>query len=335
MTALITGTTGFIGRRLIRPGDRALVRRPAGLENEVLGDLADPASLARACDGVETVFHCAGLAEASLGSDAEAQWRINFEGTRNLLDAAGRAGVVRFVFFSSVKAMAEPGDACADEDWPGEPATAYGKAKRAAEEAVLEAGAKYGMHVVNLRLALVYGRGNRGNLWKMAQAIRKGWFPGLPETGNRRSIVHVQDVVEAARLVAQRAEANGRTYIIADPRPYSTHEIETAIRAVLPAPSLWAPHARRIPPQRGSLPPTGGRASAWGGPAPTFWTLPAWALRAAGRLHPRLAEIVDRLMGSACYSPGRIERELGWRARVGIEEGLLEMLGSGNPESSD
>jgi nucleoside-diphosphate-sugar epimerase len=51
-------------------------------------------------------------------------------------------------------------------------------------------------------------------------------------------------------------------------------------------------------------------------------------LRVAGRLNGRLGEIVDRLIGSACYSPARIERELGWRARVDLAEGLREMLGN-------
>ncbi|MCX8085816.1 MAG: NAD-dependent epimerase/dehydratase family protein [Rhodocyclaceae bacterium] len=296
-TALVTGASGFIGRRLLQPGERALVRRPSGLPDEVLGDLLDPASCARACEGVETVFHCAGLADAQ-ARDLDALWRANVVGTQHLLAAAGSAGVKRFVFLSSVKAMADPGAECIDEDWPGEPATLYGKAKRAAEAAVLEAGAKYGMHVVNLRLALVYGRGSRGNLWKMARGIHAGWFPRLPETGARRSLVHVADVVAAARLVAARPEANGRTYIVADPRPYSARELYEAIRAVPPAPTF-------------------------------SWSVPAWALRAAGRLHPRLDEIVEWLIGSACYSPARIERELGFRARIGLQEGLREMLAEG------
>ncbi len=291
--ALITGATGFIGRRLLSPGDRALVRRPAGFAGEVVGDLLDGAALARACEGVEAVFHCAGVAE--VGAHADTLWRVNFEGTRRLLDAAGRAGVQRFVFFSSVKALAEPGEACADEDWPGEPATPYGRAKRAAEAAVLEAGAKYGMHAVNLRLAPVYGRGGKGNLERLARGLRAGWFPRLKIISNRCSIVHVADVVAAARIAAQRPEANGRTYIVADPRPYSTWELCEAILTVPPAPT-------------------------WG------WTLSARALQLAGRWHPRLAEITGRLMGSACYSPARIERELGFRARVGLAEGLREML---------
>ena len=299
MSVLVTGATGFIGRRLLQPGERALVRRAGSLPDAVVGDLLEPTSLAAACAGIETVFHCAGYADALSSSDAAAHWRVNLAGTRNLLAAAGAAGGRRFVVLSSVKAMAEPGDECVDEDWPGEPATAYGRAKRAAEEAVLEAGAKYGMHVVNLRLAMVYGRGGGGNLTRMARAIRAGWMPALPETGNKRSLVHVQDVVEVVRLVAARPEANGRTYIIADTRAYSGREIQDAIRAAL---------------SPGAVPP-----------APTF-TVPAGLLRAAGRLNGRLGEVVSRLMGSACYSPARIERELGWRARIRLTEGLREML---------
>lgn len=293
--ALITGATGFIGARLLKAGDRALVRNANAVPGAVVGDLLDFESLAAACNGIETVFHCAGYAHAFLSSDPDAHWRINFEGTRNLVEAAGQAGARRFVFLSSVKAMAEPGDECVDEDWPGGPNTPYGKAKRAAEDAVLDAGVRYGMHVVNLRLAMVYGHGGRGNLERMARGIRAGWFPPLPETGNKRSLVHVEDVVSVMRLVAEAPAANGRTYIVADPRAYSGREIYDAIRAVLRAPTLR-------------------------------WSVPTGVLRTAGCLNDRLGEIVDRLIGSACYSPARIERELGWRAKVGLEAGLHEML---------
>lgn len=296
MTSLITGANGFIGRRLVQPGDRGLMRNLTALPSSVRGDLLDFSSLASACEGTETIFHCAGYAHALSSSDPDVHWRINYEGTRNLLAAAGHAGVRRFIFLSSVKAMAEPGDVCADENWPGEPMTHYGKSKRAAENAVLEAGSKYGMHVVNLRLAMVYGRGGRGNLERMARAIRAGWFPPLPETGNRRSLVHVKDVVEVMRLVAEKAEANGRTYIVADSCTYSGRQIYESIRTALDLSAL-----------------------------PSF-TVPAGFLRAAGHLNARLGEIVDRLIGSECYSPARIEQELGWRARIGLTEGLREML---------
>lgn len=291
---LITGASGFIGRRLRQPGDRALVRRLTGLPDEALGELSEPASLALACKGVDTVFHCAGLAAVD-DRDGTRQWQINYLGTRNLIGAATAAGVRRFVFMSSVKAMAEPGEACADEDWPGGPVGAYGQSKRAAEDLVLEAGARHGMHVVVLRLAPVYGRGGGGNLGRLARLARHHGLPAPPETGNRRSLVHVEDVVRAVRLVAEHPAASGQVYIVADPRSYSTRQIYDAMRAAL-------------------------------GLGPARWEVPAGMLRRVAGAHPRLRAAIERLTGSACYSPARIERDLGFRAQIDLAAGLREML---------
>ncbi len=313
---LVSGATGFIGRRLIKAlledglPCRGLSRMPVSDASSLAVDLDDKPGLTAACAGVTCVFHCAGHAHA-FGSltadDAAVHWQVNFEGTRNLVEAAGMAGVRRFVFLSSVKAMAEPGESCADEDFPGLPETAYGQAKRAAEAAVLDAGQRHGMHVVNLRLAMVYGAGGRGNLERMGRLVRRGLFPPLPETGNHRSLVHVDDVVAAMRLVAADERANGRTYIVASPEAPSGRALFDALRSAL-------------------------------GMQQCTWSVPASMLRVAARCAdgvesvvrrrvPFDSEVLDRLLGSAWYSPARIERELGWRARVSLAEGLAEMLG--------
>lgn len=312
---LVSGSSGFIGRRLASALQcdalpfRRLVRKPGADASNIVADLADSNALFRACDGVESVFHCAGYAHAfsSLSvDDSTKHWAVNFEGTRNLAEAAGRAGVKRFVFLSSVKAMAEPGEQCIDEDFPGQPETTYGQSKLAAEEAVLVAGQRYGMHVVNLRLAMVYGAGGRGNLERMGRLVKRGIFPPLPETGNHRSLVHVDDVVTAMRLVADDDRANGRTYIIAAQEAPSGRGLFDALR------------------QAQGLPPCN-------------WSVPTPLLRLAARLGdgmerlmnrrlPLDSEVVDRLLNSAWYSPARIERELGWRAQVSLRDGLAEML---------
>lgn len=312
---LVSGATGFIGQRLITQlladGQpcRPLVRRPGGGASAFVAELADQDALANACSGVASVFHCAGYAHAfsSLsGDDSSRHWAVNFEGTRNLVEAAGRAGVKHFVFLSSIKAMAEPEEACADESFPGEPETAYGQSKLAAEQAVLAAGQRFGMHVVNLRLSMVYGAGGRGNLERMGRLVKRGVFPPLPETGNHRSLVHVSDVVSAMRLVASDDRANGRTYIIASQEAPSGRGLFDALR------------------QTQGLPPC-------------KWSVPASVLRVAGRLGdgmenwlgrrlPLDSEVVARLLNSAWYSPARIARELGWRAQVSLKDGLAEML---------
>ena len=131
---LISGATGFIGQRLFHALQadglqcRRLVRKQLPGADSHTADLADKTALTAACSGIEKVFHCAGYAHAfssDSGNDLEKQWQVNFEGTRNLVEAAGQAGVRRFLFLSSVKAMARPGNVCIDEDFSGEPETAY------------------------------------------------------------------------------------------------------------------------------------------------------------------------------------------------------------------
>lgn len=313
---LVSGGSGFIGRRLSENllgngmACRFLSRKPSLNVSSVRASLDDRKALAEACVGIDTVFHCAGYAHAfsSLsGNDSAKHWVVNFEGSRNLVEAAGQAGVRSFVFLSSVKAMAEPGEECVDEDFPGEPETAYGRSKLAAEQAILAAGQRYGMHIVNLRLSMVYGAGGRGNLERMGRLVKRGIFPPLPETGNHRSLVHVDDVVSAMRLVAGDARANGRTYIIAGQEAPSGRGLFDVLRL-----------AQGLP--------------------PCNWSVPVSVLRAVARLGdgmgkisghrlPLDSEALDRLLKSAWYSPARIERELGWRARVSLMDGLAEMLG--------
>lgn len=313
---LISGATGFVGGRLLnclRAAGiecRSLVRQSGVLGNVAVADLADKVALTGACIGVDRIFHCAGYAHAfsSLsGDDSALHWQVNFEGTCNLLEAAGMAGVKRFVFLSSVKAMAEPGKELADEDFPGQPETAYGQAKRAAEDVVLNAGQRFGMHVVNLRLAMVYGAGGQGNLERMGRLVKRGLFPPLPETGNHRSLVHVDDVLAAMRLVADDDRAAGRTYIIASPEAPSGRKLFDALRRANGLPSC-----------------------AWAVPAPMLRTA-AWigdGLESLFRRRlPLDSEALERLLGSAWYSPARMERELGWRAQISLVDGLSEMLG--------
>ncbi|MEN9479141.1 MAG: hypothetical protein RLZZ298_536 [Pseudomonadota bacterium] len=311
---LVTGASGFVGARLSKAFAlnglsirRMAPQAHAGIDLAV--GLNDSEALLAACSGVNTIFHCAGYAHAfsSLsGDDAAMHWQVNFEGTRNLVEAAGQAGVQRFVFLSSVKAMAEPGNGCEAEDFTGDPATAYGQSKRAAEDAILDAGQHYGMHVVNLRLAMVYGAGGRGNLGRMGRLVKRGWFPPLPETGNHRSLVHVDDVVTAMRLVADDDRASGKTYIIASQEAPSGRELFNALRA-----------AQGLPPCTWSVPVSLLHLTAYLGDG---------LERLLQRRLPLDTEALDRLLGSAWYSPAFIERDLGWRARVSLRDGLSEMM---------
>lgn len=317
---LVTGASGFIGRHLIerlrRDGHsvRALVRRsdhrgewPAGVE-VVVGDVRDPQAMKGAAAGCETVFHLAGKAHALTGvqGDEEAYLAINTDGTRHVLEGAVSGGARRFVLFSSVKAMGEGGSRCLDEVFDGQPETPYGRSKLEAERAALEIGKRTGLHVTCLRFPLVYGPGNKGNLFRMIVAIDRGIFPPLPELDNRRSMVHVVDAVRAAVLAAGAPAASGQCYIVTDGRPYSTRELYDLICRAL------------------------------GKPIPR-WYVPLWTLKAMGRVGDAIgwvrgkrflfdSDALEKLVGSAWYSSEKISRELGYRPSMTFPETLPELV---------
>ena len=73
-----------------------------------------------------------------------------------------------------------------------------------------------------LRPALVYGVKMKGNLAIMLNGIKSGWFPPLPETYNKRSMICINDLIDAILLIASDGRTNGRIYIATDGHQYSS-----------------------------------------------------------------------------------------------------------------
>lgn len=235
MTFLVTGANGFIGRRLCAALEekgrvRALVRTqaPGPWSEAIAADLTGGAPAA-ATAGVDTVFHLAARTHAvdDPGADEDAYRAINVDGTRALLERARESRVRRFVFMSSVKALGEGGPDVIGDDTPPRPATAYGRTKLEAERLVLEGG--FVPEPVVLRPCLVYGPGVKGNILRMIEAIDAGRFPPIPALGNRRSMVHVDDVVAASVGSAESDAVVGRAFIVSDARYYSSRDLYEAI----------------------------------------------------------------------------------------------------------
>ena len=235
----------------------------------------------------------------------DAEYRaINTDGTRKLLEAGAAEGVSKFVLFSSVKAMGEGGAQCLDEGFKGEPTTPYGRSKLDAERLVLAGG--YVPHATVLRLSMVYGPTNKGNLPRMIEAIARGRFPPMADLGNRRSMVHVEDVVQAALLAAEQAKAAGQTYIVTNGRAYSTRQMYEWICEALnrPVPNLVVPHA--------------------------VLKLLAKTGDAIGRLRGRRfifdSDALEKLTGSAWYSSEKIQRDLGFQPERDLRGSLPEIV---------
>lgn len=200
-TIALTGGTGFLGSALVA---RAL---SAGtplrlLDRAAIGDLdgrpISPATL----DGCALLIHAAARAHRPRESAAHAEaayHAVNVAGTRALLAAALDAGVPRLIYISSIKACGEshpPGQPLRPED-PARPLDAYGRSKAAAESLLLDAHRQGRIRVRILRPPLIHGPGARGNLRRLLRALDAGLPLPLGGVDNRRSLLGLDNAVDA------------------------------------------------------------------------------------------------------------------------------------------
>jgi len=294
---LVTGSTGFIGSRLLgllstTGGDvRLLARSEVNNYETVVCSLGQDRIPKHTLESVDTIFHLAGFAhDMQNPSKVEDLYRIiNIEATVELAMLAVESGVKRFVFVSSVKAGGKAIDGrCINESNQSEPEGVYGKSKREAELRLLKIGKESGMHVSIIRPSLVYGPGVKGNLQLMLVGIARGWFPPLPETGNRRSMIHVDDLVRAIFLVAKDERANGEIFIATDGMPHSSREIYSAMCNIA-------------------------------GKSAPKWSVPKFLFNLVAIVSQKIRYKVDKLLGDEYYSSEKLE-VLGFKARKTLKE---------------
>lgn len=235
---LVTGASGFIGRQLtpvLRDAGwrvRAACRRPEtltaldGVEAVPLPELRDEVDWTRLLEGVTHVVHLAGVAHVPVSEEDEGYQRIN-TGSVAALGQAARDKVERVVLMSSVRAQAGlSADGPITEASTPQPTDPYGRSKLAAEEALKETGVDYTI----LRPAVVYGPGVKGNIASLASLARTPMplpFEGLQ---NRRSLLAIENLIEAVRLVLTADAARNETFLVADPDPISVAALVSAMR---------------------------------------------------------------------------------------------------------
>jgi dihydroflavonol-4-reductase len=219
---LVTGATGYLGsvlvalavqrghdvRALVRDPDRAVALLPAGVDVAV-GDLGDPASLARAARGCGGVLHVAG----TVGGSAEETRRANVDGTAAVLAAARSAGASRFVYTSSTATVLDA-TGLASERPSAPPALTdpYTRSKAAAEELVLGAAAD-GLEAVVVNPVSIYGPSPRGPLSYngLFLAAARGAVDTVVDA--RVGWVLAEDAAAGHLLALERGEP-GRRYVL-------------------------------------------------------------------------------------------------------------------------
>ncbi len=303
---LVTGATGFLGARVVHRlagrRVRALVRassdtrRLRGVEIAT-GDVNDRASIERALDGASAVVHCA--AHYAFGvSRPERTRRTNVEGTRNVLEAARRAGAIA-VHVSSVVALG-PTEALADESHWSEtaPRSVYESTKR---EAHLVAR---GMNARIVLPGTIYGPGDRSPASWLHELGGRGLLPVGFRRDVKMSLVHVDDCADAIVRALDSGTDGGEWIAAADVVTF-----EEWLSAIARA-------AGKSPPR------------AWIGERP---------LAMLSRLAPRKSFLGETLAmsdgASWAFSGDKARRELGWAPRS-LERGLQEMFSTKSRRSS-
>ncbi|MFQ5707711.1 MAG: NAD-dependent epimerase/dehydratase family protein [bacterium] len=251
MNVLVTGGRGFIGsflvEQLLEKGYqvRCLLRNAEnglgwlqGLEFETSdGDMTDARSLEKAVAGVDYVFHLAALTKSS--SKAEF-FRINVEGTRNLLRAVESRGseLKRFVLISSLGAAgpSRNGHPMKEQD-PPRPISTYGASKLESERVTLAFADAFPVSIV--RPPTVFGPREKDVLGYF-KYIRNGWYPVLTGGPRYSSLIYVKDLVDGMILIAENEKAAGDLFFLSYDQYFSWDELGELIAKTLNA------HPRRL-----------------------------------------------------------------------------------------
>lgn len=224
-TAFVTGSTGFVGLNLIeqltQQGWRVLaLHRPGSATNyldrfaieKVVGDINDSASLERGIpSGVDAIFHIAGSTNMWSRRNAE-QDRINIDGTRNMVEAALRAGAKRFVHTSSISAYGmQRGRIDETAEQQGRTSWVNYQRSKYLSEVEVRKGIARGLSAVIINPAGIFGPYDRTSWARLIRLIYTERLPGLPPGG--LSFCHSREVAKAHIAAAERGRV-GENYLL-------------------------------------------------------------------------------------------------------------------------
>jgi nucleoside-diphosphate-sugar epimerase len=322
---LVTGGTGMLGshiaerltadgrrvRALVRAGSRTDFLESLGVEL-VRGDLTDPGACARAVEGADTVYHSAAKV-GDWGAWHEFQ-TCCIDATRNLAEAAARAGVRRFLHISSTSAYGHPaeGGPAIEETapmgqnvWFWDP---YTRSKVEAERALWEVSGRTGLAVTVIRPSWLYGERDRTTTARIVERLKRGQVRIIGPGDNPLSAIYAGAVADAALLAARDPGSAGEAYNITNQGRITQREFMDLFAA-----ACGVPPVRRHVPYRVAY-----SASS--------------VLEAFGRLTrsarpPLITRYGTWLLGRYLeYSTAKAEARLGWRPSLTYEQSIARTV---------
>jgi nucleoside-diphosphate-sugar epimerase len=314
MKILVTGGTGFTGkalvRRLLKDGHQVIALDfQEGLKTQelrdwgaevVIGTVTDKAVVDRCMTGVDIVHHLA-AAFRQLNVPNSYYWDVNVEGTRNVLAAAFRENVKKFVYCSTCGVHGNVDHPPADENAPINAADYYQQTKYEAEPIVRQYQ-EQGMATTILRPAAIYGPGDPERFFMIFKRVNKGVFPMF---GSGKTLYHplyIDHLIDAHVLAQEPGRGDGEAYLIADERFV---EIETLVKKTADALGVTV----RIP------------------------HLPIWPVIIVGHIcekvctplkitPPIFPRRVDWYRQNRAFSIDKAKRDLGYHPQISLDEGL-------------
>lgn len=316
MSALVTGSTGLLARHLIPAlqqrghSVRALVLRGEDthwLEQHdvaiTYGDVRLPDTLAPAVQGMDLVFHLAGM--MGVWRPMADYYAVNVTGTENVCRAALAAGVQRLVHVSSWTVYGITLGYVAHESSPLKPfPEPYAVTKAAADKLVQRMIAVDHLPAVIVRPGTFFGPGDRLHFGRMADRLRAGKGVVIGAGNNALPFVYVTDVVQGLLLAAEHERALGHAYNITHDRPLSQ---EAMLRQIAAATGGQAPHVH--------LPYAPLYAAAF--------AMEKMAAISQSRFKPLVTRLGVKLFGTDNrHAIGKAHAELGYSPAVSLSEGV-------------
>lgn len=251
----VTGATGFIGSRVVRQlragghEVRALVRSPSKAQDLAgqgvslhAGDVSDQASLRRGMAGADGVFHLAAWYKIGARDRREA-WRVNVEGTRNVLELMRECHIPQGVYTSTVAVFSDTHGWVGDESYrhDGPWLSEYDRTKWIAHYEVALPMIAEGLPLVIVQPGVVYGPGDPSAIGTLLRQYLRGTLPAVPR-GTAYCWAHVDDTARGHLLAMEKGRI-GESYILAGP----PHTLEEVLELAERLTGIRAPRLRPSP----------------------------------------------------------------------------------------
>lgn len=218
MKISVSGSTGFVGQNLLP------YLQANGMGTHALSLRGD--WHARYPSDSDAVIHLAGKAHDTKNTSAAQEYfDVNTELTKQLFDRFVESGARDFIYFSSVKAVADTVAGALSEEFIPDPKTPYGQSKWQAEQYLTSQRLPAGKRLFILRPCMIHGPGNKGNLNLLYQVVSKGIPWPLAAFDNRRSFLSIDNLMFAIKWILKNPDIPGGTYNLADDDALSTNEL--------------------------------------------------------------------------------------------------------------